>query len=83
MGDMDAGFENDVPHFDHQGHFRTQQQYEQRRRKRMAEQFVPVKEGAGPWANFFFVSGILTIAFGLPSVVIAAIAQPGRRDPRD
>ena len=60
---------NDVPHFDREGHFRTQEQQQQRRRrKRVEEESADYGTGRSMIINFAFVSGILSMACFLPAV---------------
>ena len=64
-GQGQAGF-NDVPHFDQEGHHRTQEQQDQRRRKRMEEESVGFAEGGSVLVQFFLVTAVVTVAFSVP-----------------
>ncbi len=60
-----------MPHFDRDGHFRTQEQQELRRRRRMAAADDAVSfEGGGSsmLLNFLFVGGIISLAIVVPTV---------------
>ncbi len=63
-----AGWDNDVPHFDRDGHFRTQAQQDERRRRRMAEGVMPTEGGGSMLINFIFVSGIVSLAIFIPTL---------------
>jgi len=58
---------NDVPHFDRDGHFRTQEQQELRRRRRLAEEGVSFENGGSLLFNFLFVGGIISLAIAIPT----------------
>ena len=79
---------NDVPHFDREGHFRTQKLYEQRWRSRRQHQHHQQRSPTGDigggnkggdvggvWLNFVFVTGIITLAVGLPSLILNAFGN--------
>ncbi len=61
-GQGQAGFSNDVPHFDQRAHLRTQQQQEQRRKQRLRANSVAFEEGGGMVMRFLLLSGILAVA---------------------
>lgn len=63
------GWGNDVPHFDRDGHFRTQEQQELRRRRRMAaaEDAMSIGGGKSLLLNFVFVGGIISLAIAVPT----------------
>ena len=64
-----AGWNNDVPHFDRQGHFRTQEQQDQRRKRRMEEQTIYDYGGSGSMLiNFIFVGTAVSLACFLPTL---------------
>lgn len=60
--------DHDVPHFDRQGHIRTQEQQDQRRVRRVGEEAIDYVHGGSVLLNFFFVSGILAVACLVPAV---------------
>ena len=63
------GWNNDVPHFDRDGHFRTQEQQEQRRRKRIEEENGEYDRGGGDMLlKFVVVGGVVALACGLPAM---------------
>jgi len=66
-GGFASGFDNDVPHFDQRGHYRTHSEIEKtrhraRRKKSMTgrNEGVDIDEGSSVLFNFFLVSGALT-----------------------
>ena len=72
--------DNDVPHFDRAGHFRTQEEQDRRRQRRLAEEVAPSAPGIGSLANFLFVGGIITLAIALPSLFSAGISRRAKHD---
>ena len=66
-GQGQAGFSNDVPHFDHMGHYRTQQSQEQRwiTRKR-GEVAESSNEGTDVLLKFVIVGTVVCAAFSVP-----------------
>lgn len=58
---------NDVPHFDKEGHFRTHDNYDRRRKRRISEDYIPERETRGTLANFLFVGGIISLGVFVPS----------------
>ncbi|KAI9798325.1 MAG: hypothetical protein M1833_004897 [Piccolia ochrophora] len=72
-----AGEDYDVPHFDRQGHFRTQEEQDRRRQQRIAEGFIPFDGGGSTLVNFLFVGGIVFLGVVVPTVVVDAIFKRG------
>ncbi|KAL8736373.1 MAG: hypothetical protein Q9181_002450 [Wetmoreana brouardii] len=62
------GLNYDVSHFDRDGHIRTQEQQDQRRRRRAGEQAVDYSNGGNVLVNFVFISGILAAACLIPTL---------------
>lgn len=60
-GQGHTGFSNDVPHFDHEGHLRTQEQQELRRQRRLREESVRYEEGASMIIRFLLIGGIVSL----------------------
>lgn len=58
-----GGWNNDVPHFDHEGHYRTHRWQEQKRIRRNRESPFDSGGGGAIWTNFFVVSGVISLAF--------------------
>ena len=75
-----AGWENDVPHFDREGHRRTQEQQERRRilKRRTGEDDMGYG-GASMLIQFFLVGGVVIAALSLPTLFERSI-KPGRKD---
>lgn len=71
------GFSNDVPHFDRDGHFRTQDAVERNKVKR--RKGVPLDElrdtGPSMLFNFILMSGVLTLIFGISGALMGEGAQ--------
>ncbi|KAI4162551.1 MAG: hypothetical protein LQ342_003782 [Letrouitia transgressa] len=63
-----ARWSNDVPHFDHEGHLRTQEQQDQRRKHRAGDSSAQYGSGGSIPLNFIFVSGVITTASLLPFI---------------
>lgn len=66
-GQGQAGF-NDVPHFDQEGHHRTQEQQDQRRRRRLEEESVEFAAGGSVLFQFFLITAVITSAFLIPAI---------------
>ncbi len=75
VGGDGFGWGNDVPHFDRDGHFRTQEQQELRRRRRVAAGEVSVESGGSLLLNFLFVTGIISVAIVVPSFFGKMVAR--------
>ncbi|KAI9680598.1 MAG: hypothetical protein M1817_004038 [Caeruleum heppii] len=69
------GGDDEVPHFDREGHYRTQEQQEQRRRRRMAEAEIPSESGRGTLINFLLVTSVLSLAISLPALMSQAVTR--------
>ena len=61
-GQGQAGFSNDVPHFDQRSHLRTQEQQEQRRKQRRRAESVAFEQGGGMIMRLFLLSGVVAVA---------------------
>ena len=66
-GQGQSGF-HDVPHFDQEGHHRTQEQQDQRRRKRMEDEGVGSEDGRSVLFRFLLITSVVTFAFSIPSL---------------
>ena len=79
-GKAQAGWENDVSHFDQEGHRRTQEQQERRRilRRRTGEDDMGYG-GASMLIQFLLIGGVVVAAFSLPTLFERSI-KPGRKD---
>ncbi|KAA6410710.1 MAG: hypothetical protein FRX48_06133 [Lasallia pustulata] len=68
-GGAQTAWSNDVPHFDRQGHFRTQEQQELRRKRRMEEQTAYDYTGSGSMLiNFILVGTAVSLACFIPTL---------------
>jgi len=76
-GQDQAGFSNDVPHFDQDGHYRTQEQQDRRRIRRIREESVEFSEGGGMFLRFLMTSGVVLLAFSVP--LLGAGPEPAER----
>ena len=65
-GQGQAGFGDDVPHFDREGHSRTQEEQDQRRRNRMKRESTEYREGGSLLIKFALVTAVVTFAFSTP-----------------
>lgn len=59
---------NDVPHFDHEGHHRTQEQQDQRRRRRLERESVEFTEGGSVLFQFLLITAVITFTFSITSL---------------
>ncbi|KAL9596430.1 MAG: hypothetical protein Q9219_005814 [cf. Caloplaca sp. 3 TL-2023] len=75
-----GGLDNDVPHFDRRGHFRTQEQQDQRRARRINEDFIHDSNSSSLLLNFFLVSGILAVTVIIPTVFARRRPAPDESD---
>ena len=66
---------DDVPHFDREGHFRTHENYDKRRRQRTKEGYVPIVETQGTFANFVFVGSIISLGIIIPSLIFERLTK--------
>ncbi|KAK0249870.1 hypothetical protein LTS09_015030 [Friedmanniomyces endolithicus] len=73
-GGFTAGFSNDVPHFDHEGHLKTHSTIEQTRHRARRKVRVQAAESddPGPSAlvNFIMISGVLLGAVGISGTLL-------------
>lgn len=68
-GGAEGGWSKDVPHFDRQGHFRTQEQQDLRRKRRMEEQTTYDYAGSGSMLiNFILVGTAVSLACFMPTL---------------
>ncbi|KAI9843878.1 MAG: hypothetical protein M1837_006031 [Sclerophora amabilis] len=79
-GEAQRGRDDDVPHFDRDGHYRTQTEQDRRRQRRMSEDFFPGDRPGSILTNFLFVGGIITLAIVMNSGTQAAFGKPSRDD---
>lgn len=63
------GLDYDVPHFDRDGHARTQEQQDQRRGRRVGEA-VDYNDSGSMLLNFLIISGILAVTVFIPTVYV-------------
>ncbi|KAI9829774.1 MAG: hypothetical protein M1819_006011 [Sarea resinae] len=67
-GGTQTGREDDVPHFNRTAHLRTQEQTEERRRKRMVDDSTFLQSEGSVLFNVVLIGGIITLAVFLPSM---------------
>ena len=78
-GQGHAGF-NDVPHFDQEGHYRTQEQQDRRRRRRMEEESIGFVDGGSVLFQFFLVSAVISLALTIPAVFNTSRDERRKKD---
>ena len=71
---------NDVPHFDKEGHFRTHDNYDRRRKRRTSQDYTPVGETRGTLANFLFVGGIISLGVFVPSYLFERFTRKAKAE---
>ena len=82
---MAAGFENDVPHFNHQGHYQTQSNIERSRHKARRKRDVRLDEleqegrGGSTLFNFVWVSGMFVGIFAVGGLLSGQSRGPRRQ----
>ena len=80
-GQGPLGWDNDVPHFDRKGHFRTQEQQDQRRRRRIEAENVEYDRDNGDVLRLFLVvGGVVGLACVLPSAFGNGWTRKGREN---
>jgi len=77
-GQQPYGRMNDVPHFDREAHYRTQENHDKRRKKRISEHDIPVGPNRGMLANFLFVSGIVSFGVFVPSYLFEKMTRKNK-----
>lgn len=75
-----VGCRNDVPHFDHEGHYRTHRWQEQQRIRRNREGPIDSRGGGTIWINFLVVSGIISFAFLISITLQSARFSKNKRN---
>ncbi|RDW60860.1 hypothetical protein BP6252_12243 [Coleophoma cylindrospora] len=74
---------NDVPHFDREGHFRTQDSIyskQERRRQSRSERYADIGAPPGMLANFIFVGGVVLFAVFVPTFVFDRMSKKKAKD---
>lgn len=80
-GQHPLGNASDVPHFDRDGHFNSQEKQEQRRRKRAGKGDRSVGDlPPGTLAMFVVVGGIVSIGVFVPSLIFERFSRTGKKD---
>ncbi len=75
--------QNDVPHFDREGHYRTQEKHSRRWQKRKGMEDRHVEAGEVPrsmLANFLFVGGIISLGVFVPSFLFEKMTRRGKNE---
>lgn len=67
--------DNDVPHFNREGHFRTHTNQEQRRQRRVSKGYVQKGPESSTLGNFIFVGSIISLGVFIPSFLFEKMAQ--------
>lgn len=83
------GHQDDVPHFDRQGHHRTQRREDERRwqrthrtRRAVDDDNVEFEPQMSLGAHFMIVMGILATSFAVPALYLR-FARSGRKKKRE
>ena len=66
-GQEHVGF-NDVPHFDQEGHHRTQELQDERRRRRIEDERVRFADSGSVVLQFSLVAAVITLALSIPTM---------------
>jgi hypothetical protein len=77
--------ENEIPHFDREGHLNTQRRQSERwrRRRGMEEGYVPSGEAPrGTLVNFLFVGGIISLGIFVPSLLVQRMVRRQGKEER-
>lgn len=83
-GGFAQGFDNDVPHFDHRGHYQTHSGIERTRHKARRKRTVRVEEaetdrGTSTLVGFVMLSGVLAAVLGVPLVIGSMQGSRGKQ----
>lgn len=68
-----------IPHFDREGHHRTQEQQDERRRRRQEGSLAYVDRGS-TILKFFVITAVLMFAFSIPTMFDSRVERRRRRD---
>ncbi|KAH8821151.1 hypothetical protein F5884DRAFT_766797 [Xylogone sp. PMI_703] len=68
-GQNPFGDEQDVPHFDREGHLRTHEKHAQRKQRRATQDYLDPPT-SGILVNFLFVGGIISLGIAIPSFLL-------------
>jgi hypothetical protein len=79
-GQQPFGHDNDVPHFDREGHFRTHTNHERRRQRKRSEKYVPAGTESSTLANFIFVGSIISLGILIPSLVFEKMTGKNKQE---
>lgn len=73
---------NDVPHFDREGHHRTQEKQSRRwqQRKVTEDRQIPEELPTSTLANFLFISAILSVGILVPGFVYEKMTRNGKSE---
>lgn len=69
IGGSQTDWNSDIPHFDRDGHYRTQEQQEQRRMKRIRKDSVDYDSGGSMLLNFVLIGGVISLAYMISTTV--------------
>ena len=69
-----------VPHFDREGHHRTQEQQDLRRQRKMQEESVEYYEGGSVLLKFILITAVVTFAFSIPTMFETSGRRPKQKD---
>jgi len=78
-GQGQSGFDY-IPHFDREGHHRTQEEQDRRRRRRLEEESVAYAEGGSMALKFFVLTAVVMFAFSIPSMFDGGFDRRRRKD---
>lgn len=79
-GQSEAAFGNDVPHFDREGHSRTQEQQDHRRKRRIEQENVDFSEGGSFFVQFALISAVVAFALSIPSLFESTASRHKRKE---
>lgn len=75
-GQQPFGPDNDVPHFDREGHFRTHTNHERRRQSRRSREHIPLDPERSTLGNFVLLGGIISLGLFIPSFLFERLMRP-------
>lgn len=77
---------NDVPHFDREGHFRTQDSIyskQEKRRRSKTEGYADIRPPPGMLTSFVFVGGVVLVAVFVPTFIFKGRSKKETKDQKD
>lgn len=69
-----------MPHFDREGHSRTQEQQDHRRKRRIEQENVDFSDGGSLFVQFALISTVVAFALSIPSLFESTTSRHKRKE---